>query len=525
MEMESYGGGAGYDMYGGAAGPGMPGGGQPGAGNPLVAAVAGGVQAQVADRVLTAVRAASSTQTADKTPSLRERANQAFVGGDEALALRYLYAHMVSEYEQANSSLSSVTFSPVLREPVWWLRWGVSLHVRGDDLEAPHPIVVGMKSPLPDRNATAGRGRYGARGRAPGPEGGAVPMAAPGMEGMEMEGMGMGGPRPNRAAAGAGGVSVQIDETLHKNLGLVSEQVGAELNARFQNGSFGRGFQGVEVAPAVAPAAPGMRVDQRTGELVQESPMPGGAGYEIGAEGMPAAMPMPGPGAAPGALPGSESMQEPAMMDTMATEALQGQGVMQQPGQAPQAAPSFTPDLPRWRPGLAFLGEVPLSESLEKAKENDLQFVLHFDVIVQGSKTRTIMRVVNVADEKTVVASKQLDNVECYKLVQAEKTTEPEYVSEIIMPMFEVLDEKLKVVEMPQLNAEQARGRVASLLETAPPFDWSSMAEVRLFQSQGLLNEQEVAAAMHLFGGDNALVLLYGMPAERREIVSREFEK
>jgi hypothetical protein len=51
------------------------------------------------------------------------------------------------------------------------------------------------------------------------------------------------------------------------------------------------------------------------------------------------------------------------------------------------------------------------------------------------------------------------------------------------------------------------------------------MAEVRLFQSQGLLNEEQAAAAMHLLGGDDALVLLYGMPAERREIVLREIDE
>ncbi|QEG42292.1 hypothetical protein [Roseimaritima ulvae] len=522
-------------MYPGGA-MGMPGGGRPAAGDPLAANLSRGVQTQLAERLLTAVQAASSTKTAEKTPTMRDRANEAFVGSDEALALRFLYAHMVSEYDQAIGTFGSVSFSPALREPVWWLRWGVSLHVRADDLEAPHPIVKGMSSPLPERSAT--RGGYGNRGRTGASPRGASPAAAPGMEGMEgmgmegMEGMGMGGSQPRSSSPGAPGVSPQVDETLYKSLGLISEQVGAQLDTRFQNGSFGRGFQGVEVAPAAAPLPRSMRVDQRTGERIQEPSMSSDAQYEMAASGMP-----PGSMQEPGAVAMSGGMEESEMM---MMESMQGQPGMPGPGPgvggpgagrpgaagaAAPAAPTFQPDLPRWRPGLAFLGELPLTESLEKAQENGLQFVLHFDVVVQGKKTRTIIRVVNVADGDTVVASKKLDNVECYKLVEAERTTEAEYVAEVVAPMFEVVEEKLSVVPMPKLTSQQALGRVAALLESAPDFDWHSMAELRLFQSQGLLDEEQVSAAMHLFGGDDALVLLYGLPAERREIVSRRLDE
>ncbi|WP_153557366.1 hypothetical protein [Roseimaritima sediminicola] len=596
MGPEEYGmgpGGEPYDMYGGESmdgAAGMYGQTPQRQSSGMLAAVTGSLQG-VGPQLASVFQTVRDKQGREEIKTFRELANEAFVGGDEALALQYLYGHMASEYELAGPALNDVAYSRALAKPVWFVRWGASLHVRADATETPHPIVEGMSSPLPERSAAGGR--FGRRGRGRGME--SPEMASPEMESPEggygMEGMGgmEGGMLPaGRGGTPGGDASNRVDQTLAESLGLVSDVVGRQFDTRFANGAFGKAFQNVEVTPPPARANRGgsVRIDERTGEAIRDpSAMmdagpegygPEGYGAEgygaegygaegygaegygaegygaegygaegYGAEGYgasqdpaggypdPAAQMRAGmEGYGVGAPAGSGADYGAEAADYMAPGGPGGPGEMargaNRPGAARAAAPApprFSPALPRWRPGMVFVGEMPLSEALSAAKENGLQFLFHFDVIVQGGKkTRTIVRVINVADGKTVVASKRLDNVECYKLVQAKQTSEPKYVEEAVLPMFDVIDEKLQVAELPAVSAAQAKARIAKLLETAPAFDLASMAEVRLFQSRDLLTEPEVATAMHLFGGDDALVLIYGSPAERRTIIRQQIE-
>ena len=48
-----------------------------------------------------------------------------------------------------------------------------------------------------------------------------------------------------------------------------------------------------------------------------------------------------------------------------------------------------------------------------------------------------------------------------------------------------------------------------------------TLAEIRLYQSQQLLSEDEVMTAFDIVGGDEALQLLFGSEAERLRIVHK----
>ncbi|WP_145353513.1 hypothetical protein [Roseimaritima multifibrata] len=467
--------------------------------------------------------------------SLRDMANQAFMGGDEALALRLLHAHLAAEFDTAGAAYDDVRFSKALREPTWLVRWGTSIHVRGDSLTDTHPIVENMPSPITIPNRGAGQG--GMRNNR---AGGEAAMESLGAAGEMLE------PASRRGAAAQFSPSNQIDQNLKKKLGLVAEFTGKNFDSRFADGSFGYGFvTAMASAQADAPQPPagnrrpggmeGMMHGEMEGMMEEEM-----AGMSAGALGMPAMDPastvrgMPSPDSLrnrmtdPNRL--SAGMNEPGMEGEMSMQAMEG---MLPPGAAPPRAAggqhpgqpaqtTYNPAYPRWRPGIVSLGEMSQLDALELAKKEGIQFLLHFDVSVQDKKNRTMVRVLNVTTGDTVVVSKKMDNVEVYRLVQAERTTEREFVEEIISEMFTVIDEKCKVEPMIKLTPEIAKQRIAALLQEAPGFDFSGMAEVRLFQFLGLLQENEVAGALHLFGGDDALTMMYAMPERRREIVLRE---
>lgn len=469
--------------------------------------------------------------------SLRDMANQAFMGGDEELALRLLHAHLAAEFDTAGAAYDDVRFSKALREPTWLVRWGTSIHVRGDSLTDTHPIIENMPSPITIPNRGAGQG--GMRNNRAGGEAAMESLGAMGE--MQESASGRGA-----AAAAPFSASTQIDQDLQKKLGLVAEYTGKNFDSRFADGSFGYGFvTAMASAQADVPQPPagnrrtggmeGMMHGEMEGMMEEEM-----AGMAAGALGMPAMDPastvrgMPSPDSLrnrmtdPNRL--SAGMDEPGMEGEMSMEAMEG---MLPPGVAPPRAAggqlpgqpaqtTYSPTYPRWRPGIVSLGEMSQQDALELAKKEGIQFLLHFDVSVQDKKNRTMVRVINVVTGDTVVVSKKMDNVEVYRLVQAKRTTEREFVEEIISEMFTVIDEKCKVEPMIKLTPEIAKQRIAALLQEAPGFDFSGMAEVRLFQFLGLLQENEVASALHLFGGDDALTMMYAMPERRREIVLRE---
>ena len=83
------------------------------------------------------------------------------------------------------------------------------------------------------------------------------------------------------------------------------------------------------------------------------------------------------------------------------------------------------------------------------------------------------------------------------------------------------MDRNLQVTEMPALTDDNARSRVGSLLGASSRRSFRTLAEVRLFQSQGLLTDDEVADAFYLVGGQDGLTLLEGSAEDRKAVVYR----
>jgi hypothetical protein len=439
---------------------------------------------------------------------LKRDAEQAFQAGNQAMALELIFGHMATEYNDAQFDLQNVRYSALLKRPVWNIRWGISLSLRGDEASDPQPIREGA---TPSRRVASGggRGQFG-RGEGSGEYDGAYEesMSMEDYDGqsdrqmeMEMEmqmqsemedyGQDAYGEQMQQMMRGRGGprrpegptiperkmLSEEAQETLDKYLGLVAKIVSEEFNKRFQGGDFGPLFT------SVTPPAP---VENERGN--------------------------PARGAAPVAVQPSMSL---ALNDAL-TEA-------------------GDPAYPMWQPGIVFLGEAVASdEILAVAKQANIDLVLHFDVILRKGRNEAVQnlsrcRLLQVSppvdsqgrSRHLVVTSKAMDSNEAQQFAAAGRMDEREYVTEQLSTLFSIIDENVKVVDLPQLPAEVAKRRIGTIISGSDAKSLRTLAEIRFYQSKNLINESEVEAAFEIVGGQEGLLLLYGPTAERIETARR----
>jgi hypothetical protein len=380
--------------------------------------------------------------------SLWEEAALAFFNGDQRRALALYHAHVVADGESAQKSRRSVTYSRLLKRPVWAVRFGLSIQTRVPESLAGNlqPIREGMQlTGVVVRNAAAG-GAPGAAGGAiqPSPEN--VPvrneqmMRSDGSSSTDGNFGGFGTTEPARVVTTLGGAATEEARIeVEANLGIVADIVKAMFDSRSKSGKFGRAFDEMEEAGA-----------------------------------------------------------------TLARN---------------QSAAGVTSNgLPMWTPGMDYLGIGPAAEMLETAKKNDIDVLLHFDVIVKENKVSsppytTRARLILVSTGETLGVSKAIDKFE----VAGRRLTVRDAVSEQLVNLFEIIDKRCTVEPMPALQTTHAIARVDSLLGGKSTGSISSLAEIATFHSQKLLDTKQLDQAVYFAAGEEGLRLLHDEELSRYE--------
>jgi hypothetical protein len=418
--------------------------------------------------------------TVESGPVLQREAEEAFKAGNEGLGLELMFGYMATEYKDAVVALQTVKYSKAVKRPVWAIRWGVSMAVRGDATD-PQPIREGA---TPNRRSLAGGG--GGPGDYDGYGGMDEEMMDQGMDDemeaemeremaemeeqmsmemdMEME-MGMGGRGFGGRGSGGRGpgsrsttapaqpsiparemLSAEVADELDKTIGLVAKVTAEEFSKRFQRGDFGPVF-----ATVTPPETPNTSISEELNDALAESPEP----------------------------------------------------------------------LPMWQPGIVFLGRVDAyDQALPAARANKLDLVLHFDVVLKQGRNDMVQnisrcRLIPVKTGKSIVVSKGMDNREAMQLASVGRMDEREYVTEQLSNLFAIIDRDVKVIDLPRLSPDVARNRIASLLSSPASRTLRTLAEVRLYQVQGLIDQSEVETAFDIVGGTDGLTLLHGADKER----------
>ncbi len=409
-------------------------------------------------------------------PVLSREAEQAFAAGNQALALELMCGHIATEYDEARVAISMVKFSPTLKRPVWNERWAVSIAVRGsEDVSDPKPIREGTTAP---GRATASSGGGYPSGYTGGDSGGGDEQRQREMEEQARSAAeSYGGPDGNPSMASAAVPRATVREmlsseaatTMDENLGLVADVIAEEFAERFGRGDFGSLFTTI--------AAPEM-----TDSL---SPVP------------PPATPLP-------PTPRVSAELDEALSD------------------ASGAAPM-------WRPGLTYLGSGSSAEIIPLAKSENIDFLLHFDVLLKPGRDDSVQnvsrcRLYNMATGKQLALTKSIDSVEAAQLISTGRAAnERAYIKDQIASLTGIIDRDAKAVAMPTtLTADVAKRRVAALIGGPSSKTLRTLAEIRLYQSLNLLTQQDVEMAFDIIGGPEGLMLLHG-PYDERLLIARKW--
>ena len=437
-------------------------------------------------------------------PFLARDAEDAFKAGNHPLALELMFGHMTTEHQDALVALQTVKYNALLRRPVWSVRWGVSLSVRGDITGDAKPIQEGA-TPRGRTSGGGGLASSGGQARGRGGEfgdgefgdgefgdgglgGGGLGVLGGDMEmdedmgmemdedmGMEMdEGMGYGQASGGQQRGGTAAAKPSVPArkmlgdqaalVLEKNLGLVAQVVAEAFKKRFEAGSFGPLFSTV-TAPPPAVENPGGRNRQAA---------PTGSSHVVG---------------------------------TAVNELLLDAG---QPIQM-------------WQPGLVFLGEGPADEVMPFARAAKIDLLLHFEVVLKAGRNDSMQntsrcKLMNVVTGKQEIVSKGMSTLEASKLAGAGRLNEREYVQEQLRSLFGFIDRAATVMEMPALTPEIARRRVATLVGSPQSRSLRTLAEVRMYQVKNLLTDEEVEAAFDIVGGAEGLMMLHGPQGEKIDL-------
>lgn len=484
MGMEEYD----YDMYG-SSGPGA----RSRSGRGM------STQALVAARLSEALTSAfESTNFATLTnpaaappvqagPVLLNDAIVAYAKGKHELAMRLYFGHIVAEYESAQNQLQLVKYSPLMKRPTWQLRWGISYAVRGD---ATDPQPIGDVNP-------AGRGGF---------DGG---FGDGGMEaGMEDYGMDedFGVPGGGRGPRGSRGPAMEDMEGMEAMDGM-DEMYEQEMMMMGSGRARGRA-----AAPA-APVTPAARLAALDVTMLSEEAETSlsntlGMVTTILGEEFDRRYAQGDFGRAM-----TDVTAESGSVETVSEEFVQ---LIETAGDA----------LPLWRPGIVFLGEGDSSDNVRRAQKAGLDLVIHLDVLLKplrGEYTQNISRcrLLHVPTGKSLGVSKTIDSLEFAQKARMKNLASRDYIGEQLANFFGIIDRETITTELPSLTPAIASKRIGSLLASGGGLNLRTLAEVRLFQSQQLLNEDEVLTAFDIVGGEEAMALIYGSEEERLRIVRK----
>ncbi len=466
----------GSDPYGGG-----------GANADVTQAVDGGILTALGSLDFSTLMAPATAEPLPTGPILLGQAEKAFASGFQQLAMDLYHGHMVVESPDAKQAFANLRLSRMLGRPLWQIRWGTSMAVRLDGVTDPKPLTASARPAGGNTGYDDGSGDLGADYEAE--------MRAS----MSRDG------RP--AAPGADTAVVpqtNVRELMETNLGLVATMISDEFGKRFQSGAFGLGLSSLQppVAEPVAAAANSnlaqssqdaeyeqqMREQE---EQMREAAMQEGSGSEFGGFG----------------VGGNGRAAPPAPISI---------------GPAPLVPPSDA--LPMWVPGIVYVGEGRSDETLVKAKEEGIDLLLHFDILARKGRGDEVKhtsrcRIFQVSTGKSIVVSKAIDSDDAFQLTRTGRGSNSDYVAEQLSTMWSLVDREMTVVAMPQLTSDMAKKRVGSLVTSLPKRPLEALAEIRSYESAGLLSPEDVTLAFDLIAGEDAMKCLFAPIEERRQII------
>ena len=435
-------------------------------------------------------------------------AESAFRSGDLLTALKLAQLQLAAFPNASTDVATSLRYSPTLRSPQWLTKVGVAVAVRGDTGLDPAPLSPDLRARQGRSGPTGMGGPPTGMGGPPTGMGGPPPGMGMGMSGPPPGmggGMGMNGPPPgfdpsrgmNGPMNNFGGIgrdatissrpersflNADADRVLRKYTGLVAVRFAEKFDELRRDGVVGTLF-----------------ADQIPGDFV--------AGAEV--------------------VDRSGATRRPRAANTIEETDATDRSTPYDDWIAGRDA-----DPPMWQPFLVYLGELPSDQSLEKAAEAGLDFVVQFDVALKEGRTIrgraapteniTRLRLYRVDDGKSLVTAKPINTSEVNGGVAG---SVEEYVDERMGGFWSIASRRLRLEPLPSLSPAAASKRISQLMRQRRPDLTRGLAETRYFGDKRLLEPDALNLAFAVQSGEVGLQLLHGddamIHAAAREILDR----
>ena len=442
-------------------------------------------------------------------PTLVEQAALAFHYGDQRKAMALFQAHMVAERESAGEGLEAIRYNALARRPTWAIRIGVSLHARVAEalIDDPEPIREDDVAPEAN-NRGPGAGLAAGGGAARGRGGRAARGSAAGSAGMEMGEMGMPGASGAAGAssglmAGAGAAALGMPGGMAGEMGS-GEMMGSDGMMGIGGMMNGAGGQQPKMAPAVNPAIAAAASAQQTldshlGMITELVKTQLTTRFNSGKFG-----------------------------SVLPDLAAKGPALAEKAAQTGASLPtSSSGGILMWMPGVDFVGTGDANSMITKCRENEIDVLLHFDVIVKETRAEpqydARCRVVNCASGENISVSKAINKRDV--LLAARKRSNAAVIAELMQPVFDGLDAKVVAVAMPPLQPQHAIARIDILLAKPNVAHPDHLAELAMFHHKRLIDDEQLEQVMYFAAGENGLKLLFGSPEERAELAMTLVER
>ncbi len=178
-------------------------------------------------------------------------------------------------------------------------------------------------------------------------------------------------------------------------------------------------------------------------------------------------------------------------------------------------------------PILTYIGRGTSTDLIEQAKTGEFDALIIFDVdVTVNTKLRLIYnscraKLVNIADGKSLAASKLLKNTEAQKEIDKSGRS---YVVTAMQPVLAMLDELVAMQDIPAtLTSEVIKTkRLDKLVSDESRSKLDAVTEIRLWREKSLLEDADVLSAYEaLLGPDDGKKLAIGTDAERLDVVKK----
>ncbi|MBL7040417.1 MAG: hypothetical protein ISR77_17400 [Pirellulaceae bacterium] len=400
-----------------------------------------------------------------------EMAQQAFGQGRDNDAFKYLFAHAVTADDaSARGLLAKMGWIGPLKRPGLALRWGIGIEFnsKGYDGDKLYPIGSTQKVQARERGGFGqGRGRDNA-----------------GDDMMQGGGdMMQGGGDMMQGGGGQG-----ADGQLEKYTGELGQMAVDGLRERVARGDFG----------LVLKEAGSAGTSNR-----------GRGGMDPGMEG--------------GMDPGMEGGMDPGMEGGM-EEGMGGRGGGRSGRSRGRGAMGPAQQLV---PGVVLVGLAPAKDLLKMAEQAGVDVLCVFNVSVSqirrtGQVSNNVkIQLYNLADGKKTFETDVVNNLAVQNARANENSRGGDPVDKELEKLFQEIDTNWRLGAIPtSLQPEHALGRVGELLKETHQNPLSVLAEIRMYQTRGLLQDSHLLLAYQRMTNDHSgTALATGTEEERKQVI------